>query len=142
MGPHRKENQQMTTNGNETPEAPVANLRQTRKEMAAAKVASKAAHPAGRQTAAKAAAKTAPAKTAGSAPASTKLRWQFPDGFDNRQTTGQTASFDGGELAMKPHDGTWKATFSKGGKTTVLAENCSAAKAYAACVGYAKGAAA
>ena len=132
----------MTTNGNETP-APVSNLRAARKELTQARAASKAAHPAGKQTPAKApakkaAAKKAPAKTGG-AP---KLRWQFPSGFAERATTGQTASFDGGELAMKPVDGKCKATFTKGGTETVLAEGVGAAKAYTACVGYVKGQAA
>ena len=126
----------MTTNGNETP-APVSNLRAARKEQTQARAASKAAHPAGKQTPAKAPAKKAPAKTG--AP---KLRWQFPSGFAERATTGQTASFDGGELARKPVDGKWKATFTKGGTETVLAEGVGAAKAYTACVGYVKGQAA
>ena len=126
----------MTTNGNETP-APVSNLRAARKELTQALAASKAAHPAGKQTPAKAPAKKAPAKTG--AP---KLRWQFPSGFAERATTGQTASFDGGELAMKPVDGKCKATFTKGGTETVLAEGVGAAKAYTACVGYVKGQAA
>jgi len=122
----------MTTNGNETPAAPVSNLRAARKEMAALTKATKA-------PAKKAPAKKAPTKKAGSTPASTKLRWAFPDGFDKRQRTGQTASFDGGELAMKPADGKWTATYTKDGTETVLAEGVGAAKAYAACVEHAKG---
>jgi hypothetical protein len=133
----------MTTNGNETPAAPVANLRAARKELTQARAASKAAHPAGKQTPAKAPAKKAPAKAPAKKQAAKtgtpKLRWQFPSGFAERATTGQTASFDGGELAMKPVDGKWKATFTKGGTETVLAEGVGAAKAYAACVEHAKG---
>ena len=107
----------MTTNGIETPAAPVSNLRAARREQTQAR---------------KTAAKTG----------TPKLRWQFPSGFAERATTGQTASFDGGELAMKPVDGKWKATFTKGGTETVLAEGVGAAKAYTACVGYVKGQAA
>ena len=132
----------MTTNGNETP-APVSNLRAARKELTQALAASKAAHPAGKQTPAKAPAKKAPAKAPAKKQAAKtgtpKLRWQFPSGFAERATTGQTASFDGGELAMKPVDGKCKATFTKGGTETVLAEGVGAAKAYAACVEHAKG---
>ena len=131
----------MTTNGNETP-APVSNLRAARKELTQALAASKAAHPAGKQTPAKAPAKKAAAKKAPAKTGAPKLRWQFPSGFAERATTGQTASFDGGELAMKPVDGKWKATFTKGGTETVLAEGVGAAKAYTACVGYVKGQAA
>ena len=129
----------MTTNGNETPAAPVANLRAARKELTQARAASKAAHPAGKQTPAKAPAKKAPAKKQAAKTDTPKLRWQFPGGFAERATTGQTASFDGGELARKPVDGKWKATFTKGGTETVLAEGVGAAKAYAACVEHAKG---
>ena len=131
----------MTTNGNETP-APVSNLRAARKELTQALAASKAAHPAGKQAPAKAPAKKAPAKKQAAKTDTPKLRWQFPGGFAERATTGQTASFDGGELARKPVDGKWKATFTKGGTETVLAEGVGAAKAYTACVGYVKGQAA
>ena len=129
----------MTTNGNETPVAPVANLRAARKELTQARAASKAAHPAGKQTPAKAPAKKAPAKKQAAKTDTPKLRWQFPGGFAERATTGQTASFDGGELARKPVDGKWKATFTKGGRTTVLGEGVSAARAYSLCVEHAKG---
>ena len=132
----------MTTNGNETPAAPVANLRAARKELTQARAASKAAHPAGKQTPAKAPAKKAAAKKQAAKAGTPKLRWQFPSGFAERAKTGQTASFDGGELAMKPGEKGWTATFTKGGTETVLAEGVGAAKAYAACVSYAKGAAA
>jgi len=132
----------MTTDGNETPAAPVANLRQTRKEMTAAKASAKAAHPAGKQTPAKAPAKKAAAKKAPAKTGAPKLRWQFPSGFAERAKTGQTASFDGGELAMKPGEKGWTAIFTKGGTETVLAEGVGAAKAYTACVGYVKGQAA
>ena len=124
----------MTTNGNETPAAPVSNLRAARKEMAALTKATKAP--------AKKAPAKAPAKKQAAKTGTPKLRWQFPSGFAERATTGQTASFDGGELAMKPVDGKWKATFTKGGTETVLAEGVGAAKAYTACVGYVKGQAA
>ena len=124
----------MTTNGNETPAAPVSNLRAARKEMAALTKATKAP--------AKKAPAKAPAKKQAAKTGTPKLRWQFPSGFAERATTGQTASFDGGELAMKPVDGKCKATFTKGGTETVLAEGVGAAKAYTACVGYVKGQAA
>ena len=128
----------MTTSGNETPAAPVANLRQTRKEMTAAKASAKAAHPAGKQTPAKAPAKKAAAKKQAAKGGTPKLRWQFPSGFAERATTGQTASFGGGELAMNPGAKGWTASFTKGGKTTVLAEGVGAAKAYDACLQFAK----
>jgi len=133
----------MTTNGNETP-APVSNLRAARKEQTQARAASKAAHPAGKAAtpAKEAPAKKAAAKKQAAKGGTPKLRWQFPSGFAERATTGQTASFDGGELSMKPVDGKWKATFTKGGTETVLAEGVGAAKAYTACVGYVKGQAA
>ena len=131
----------MTTNGNETP-APVSNLRAARKELTQALAASKAAHPAGKQTPAKAPAKKAPAKAPAKKQAAKtgtpKLRWQFPSGFAERATTGQTASFGGGELAMNPGAKGWTASFTKGGKTTVLAEGVGAAKAYDACLQFAK----
>ena len=134
----------MTTNGDETP---VTGLRAARKEMAAAKAASKAAHPAGKTPAKKAPATKAPAKAAAKkAPAKTgaaKLKWQFPEGFSELGRTGQTASLNGGELAMKPGEkGGWRATWTKNGKVTMLAEG-GAAKCYAACVQFSrKGAAA
>jgi hypothetical protein len=117
-----------------SPEA-VDNLRTARKAQAAMR---KAAAPA---PAKKAPAKKAPAKPAAKKPAAsgaTKLRWTFPSGYDERAQTGQTAAFGGGELAMVPVDGKWRATFTKGGQVTVLAEGVGAAKAYAACVGYTK----
>ena len=133
----------MTTNGNETP-APVSNLRAARKEQTQARAASKAAHPAGKAAtpAKEAPAKKAAAKKQAAKGGTPKLRWQFPSGFAERAKTGQTASFDGGELAMKPGEKGWTATFTKGGTETVLAEGVGAAKAYTACVGYVKGQAA
>jgi hypothetical protein len=103
-----------------------ANLRASRKEHGALRAATR--------TPAK---KAAPAKKQAATP---KLRWSFPDGYDNRATTGQSASFNGGELAMKPHSGKWKATYTKSGKETVLAENVGAGAAYSACIAYSKGA--
>jgi hypothetical protein len=70
------------------------NLRESRKAMAEQRKAAKAP--------AKKAPAQAPAKKPAATAASTKLRWSFPDGYDNRATTGQTASHDGGELSMKP----------------------------------------
>jgi hypothetical protein len=129
----------MTANGNETP-APVSNLRAARKEQTQARAASKAAHPAGKAAtpAKEAPAKKAAAKKQAAKGGTPKLRWQFPSGFAERATTGQTASFGGGELAMNPGAKGWTASFTKGGKTTVLAEGVGAAKAYDACLQFAK----
>jgi hypothetical protein len=132
----------MTTNGNETPVAPVANLRAARKELTQARAASKAAHPAGKQTPAKAPAKKAPAKNQAAKTATPKLRWQFPDGFADRSRTGQCAPFDGGMLEMRPVDGKWVARYIKAGKAETLAEGVGAGRAYDACIAFVKRAAA
>ncbi len=94
-----------------------------------------------KKAAPKPAAKKAPAKKApASGAVSTKLRWQFENGFDKRAETGQSAAFNGGLLEMRPvAGGKWVARFVKAGKTQTLAENCGAAKAYTACVNFSKG---
>jgi hypothetical protein len=101
------------------------NLRETQKEMAAAK----RRHPAGKATPAKKAApKAAPT------PASKKLRWTFDEGND-RTMVGKVAQYaarGGNAYALTPGEGGWTATVEHNGKTTVLSENGSLGKAYAA----------
>ena len=107
----------MDVMGNGTGPEAVGNLRESRKEMAAARRAAK--------TAAK-----APAKKA--AP---KLRWQFPDGYANRATTGQTATAGDATYAMTPGEGgKWKATVTRGGKTETLGDGVRRGAAYRLCV--------
>jgi hypothetical protein len=77
----------MAMNATQAPK--VSNLRETRREMAEARKR----HPAGKAAPAKAPAKKAPAKKAAAKTGAAKLRWQFADGFANRATTGQTASW-------------------------------------------------
>jgi hypothetical protein len=108
------------------------NLRESRKEMAAARKA-----PAKKAPAKEAAPKPAAKKTDGA----TKLKWSFPEGFEKRGETGQSAAFGGGELAMRPVDGGWRATFTKDGNVTVLLEKGARGAAYRTCTQYAKGAA-
>jgi hypothetical protein len=115
--------------GNETSPEAVGGLRAARKEMAAARRAAKA-------TAKPAAKKAAPKATA----TSTKLKWQFPEGFEKRGETGQSAALGGGELAMRPVDGGWTATFTKDGNVTVLLDKGARGAAYRACTQHAKGA--
>jgi hypothetical protein len=91
--------------------APVANLRETKKELAAAKQR----HPAGKQ---------APAKKAAPAAARVSLKWTFPNGKDEfKDGKTQIAPFADGELAiLKAGDG-WKAVYRvKGRKELLLAE--------------------
>jgi hypothetical protein len=93
----------------------------------------------------KALAKKAPAKKPAADDAATpRLKWHFQDGFAERSKTGQVAPFANGELSIKPgSDGKWRATYTRAGKETVLAEGVGAARAYAACVEFSrKGAAA
>jgi hypothetical protein len=107
-----------------------ANLRQSRKELAAMTKA-----PAKRAPARKAPAKKPAGKPAG-LPATPKLKWAFPEGFDQRHLTGQMAAYNGGTLAMRPVDGKWSSTYTKGGKTQTLVEGVGAGAAYKACVQY------
>src|ERR1700739_1705470 len=107
-----------------TTQAP-AGLRAARKEQASARQAAKDRHPAGKQAPAKAPAKKAApkaAKPAADKPASTKLRRVFPEGFENKDKTGQTAVAGDREYALLPDGEAWKATVKQGGKTTTLAE--------------------
>jgi len=134
----------MNTAENGTSPEAVANLRETRKEMAAARRAAKTA---GRPAPAKAPAKKAaaprtPAKKAAAkkTDAAPKLMWQFPEGFEKRGETGQSAALGGGELAMRPVDGGWTATFTKDGNVTVLLDKGARGAAYRACTQHAKGA--
>jgi len=62
------------------------------------------------------------------------LKWAFPDGYANRATTGQTAEANGGLYALAPGENGWCASFTRNGKTQMLATDTSAAKCYAACV--------
>ncbi len=85
-----------------------------------AKTTARKAAPA-KKAPAKAAAKPAQ-KPAADKPASTKLRWVFPEGFAERPKTGQTAVAGDREYAMLPDGEAWKATVKQDGKTTTLAE--------------------
>jgi hypothetical protein len=134
----------MTENdANAAPATPVANLRETRKEMAAARKR----HPAGKQAPAKAPAEApakAPAKKA--APTATKpagLRWTFPNGKDEfKDGKTQIAPFGKGELAILRSGEAWKAVYRVNGKVTETLAEGSFGKCYNAAVKHAKGAAA
>jgi len=143
------------TENNPSP-APVANLRETRRQMAAAKRASKAARPAGKNAPAKAVpakkvAARAPTKAADKAAGAAKLKWTYGEGGrDGGFLHGQVApTADGATYAIEPLEGQvagkfagkWKAVVKRGGKTVVLADGVAAGAAYAACVEAAKKAA-
>jgi hypothetical protein len=95
----------MTTNGNE----PVLNLRETRKQIAAAR----RNHPAGKQTPAKAPAKKAPAKApakkaAPAKPATPKVRWtRLQEGTGAVE---QDATCGGHTWQIRRADGGWTVT--------------------------------
>ena len=97
-------------------------LRAARKEQAEARKQ----HPAGKALPkpgpAKAPANKAPAAKQADKPASTKLRWVFPEGFENKDKTGQTAVAGDREYALLPDGEAWKATVKQDDKTTTLAE--------------------
>jgi hypothetical protein len=108
----------MTENQN----APVANLRETRKQMAAAK----RAHPAGK----KAPAKKAPAKKA-TGTAGPKMRWTL----DEERTAGNRAVPQTGVCGDATYkiarDGEkWKVTKRVGGKSTTLGSGLAYAASY------------
>ncbi len=113
------------TTPNET--APVANLRETRRELAAAK----RRHPAG----SKPAPKKAAAKAAGQ-----KLKWQYDR--ETKMQTGQTAVVGDRTYAIKPAaEGKWQGTVTVGKTETVLVTGSFGA-AYNACVKHNRGVAA
>lgn len=58
------------------------------------------------------------------------MKWSFPDGFENRAKTGQSAVANGREYQIAPNGEKWKATVKQGGKTTVLVEAGSFGAAY------------
>jgi len=122
----------MSENTTQAPATPVANLRETRKQMAEAKKR----HP---STAAK---PKAPAKKA--EPTRTTLRWVFPEGKDRyKDGKVQVAAFGDGELAILRSGEKWTAVFRKAGKVVeTLAEPGSFGRAYSAATRYAKGQAA
>jgi hypothetical protein len=113
---------------------PVANLRQSRKETAAAKRAQQApAKPAA--TPAKAPATKAPAKAAAKAPAkatpaAAKLRWAIEGERDSKGRAPATA----GNYAITGSADVWRATVKAGNKTVVLVDGGSFGKCYNACV--------
>jgi hypothetical protein len=125
-----------------------ANLRETKREMAAAKRAAKApakkapakatkAQTIGRAMAAKAAAK-APARKA-PASTSTKLRWQVEG--EPGTATPATATRGDRKYAIGRDGDAWKATVKVGTKTTVLVAGGTFARCYAACTAHNKAAA-
>ena len=122
-----------------TDTAQVANLRETRKQMAA----SRKAHPAGKQAPAKAPA-TAPAKKAGTA--SAKISWK-PEGEKNDKGEYDRSVGTCGDKTYtitRQADGSFKATVKVGNaKPTTLVENAKSGNAaWQRCVADAKGAAA
>jgi hypothetical protein len=132
-----------------TPE--VANLRETKREQAAARKR----HPAGQAAAAKvtaakaASAKLAesmaakpakapakqPAKKAAPVPAGSKLRWTHEGGERGNHTAQHATAADGTVYEMTSAGSEWTATVTPpGGKPVVLAAGVSGGKAYAVCV--------
>jgi hypothetical protein len=129
----------MNINNGNTSDA-IGGLHQARKEQAASRRAAAKQTPAKRTPAKKAPAKKAVAAAKASGDKPVKLSWQFEKGYAERAKTGQTAAFDGGELAMRPtKDGKWRATYTKDGETTVLADGVAAGKAYGVLVAFSKG---
>ena len=113
------------------PTTEVANLRDSRKELAAAKAPVK-----------KAAAKKAPAKAAAKesatpASTSTKLRWVREDA-DKAGSAQHAIGADGTKYEIRIAGDKFDAVATKGQKTTVLAEGVSNGAAYSACVKAAK----
>jgi hypothetical protein len=155
----------MTTinNGAATAAAPVSNLHETRRQLAA----SKRSHPAGQAAAkrvaaakkataelvesmakdekpakaAKAPAKKAPAKAA-PAPAKqagekqpTKIRWVLDGEKDEKNRAAQHGTGSNGvTYAITGAGDEWTATATSGGKTAVLGEKIGHTKAYTVCV--------
>jgi hypothetical protein len=121
----------MNENTTQAPATPVANLRETRKEMAAARKR----HPAGKQAPAKAPAE-APAKKA--APKATKpagLHWTFPNGKDEfKDGKTQIAPFADGELAILRSGEQWHAVYRVNGKVAETLAEGSFGKCYNAAV--------
>ena len=132
----------MTTNGIETPAAPVSNLRAARREQTQARKTAAKTAPA-EKAPAKRATSGAQAKTQAAKSAPARLKWIFPEGYDKRGETGQTATAaDGTEYAIQPSGEKWRAVAKRGGKTETLGDGVGFAKAYALCVAAAKKAAA
>ena len=113
-----------------TSATPVANLRNTKREMAAA--VKKAAPKPAPKAPAKAPAKKVPAKKAAPKAASTKLRWQVeagvertPAGYECHATSGDRT------YAITRSGDKWQATRKRAGKTAVLGDAVSFGRAYA-----------
>lgn len=121
----------MTNPTTAAPATSVANLRETRKEMAAARKR----HPAGKQAPVKAPAK-APAKKA--APTATKpagLRRTFPNGKDEfKDGKTQIAPFGKGELAIERSGEQWRAVYRVNGTVAESLAEGSFGKCYTAAV--------
>ena len=130
------------TTAQSTPEAPapVANLHETRKALAA----SKRNHPATKAAQArKAPAKKAPAK-APARPAPTKapalstgtpakLKWVLDGERDEKNRVPSHADTGDGIYAITGHDTEWRATFTRRGKVVELATKVGFVAAYTAC---------
>jgi hypothetical protein len=119
-----------------TAPAPVANLRDTKTEMAAAR----RRHPAGSKAPAKAPAKKAPAKPAA------KIAWK-PEGEKNERGEYPSSTGTCGDTEYKitrQADGSFKATVKVGAKapTVLVADAKSGNAAWKRCVAHSKGAAA
>ena len=122
---------------NPTP-APVANLAESRKELAAAKKA----HPAGKRAPAK---RPAPAKKAPAKPAA-KIAWK-PEGEKNERGEYPSSTGTCGDTEYtitRQADGSFKATVKVGAKapTVLVADAKSGNAAWKRCVEHSKGAAA
>ncbi|OPE48843.1 hypothetical protein BV508_16325 [Mycobacterium intermedium] len=96
--------------------------------------------------------KSTPAKGTASTPTkaataasgkSAKLRWQFPDGFENRDVTGQQAYSAGHSYAILPvedQDGKYSAVVKPDdGEAVYLVEAGAHSKCYAACLAHHRG---
>ena len=68
-----------------------------------------------------------------------KVKWTYPEGRDERLTTGQDGVLGGATYQIRPVDGGWKATVKVDGKTTVLGDKVSHQSAYKLCVAHARG---
>jgi hypothetical protein len=116
---------------NQTP-ATVVNLRESKREQAAAKKPAPAKAPA-KKAPAKAAPKKQPDKPI------SKIRWTLAGEKDEHGDTEGTGVLGDATYQISRAGDGWKATVKKGGKTTVLAEDAKSGKvAWKRCVDHAK----
>ena len=110
--------------------APVANLRESRKQTAAAK----------KPAPTKAPAKAAPKKQAGDKTAVAKITWKNLGEKNEKGECEGVGTADGREYRIMRDGDAFKATVKVGGKTTVLAEGVSGKTAWQKCVDHNKSA--